>query len=162
MTARPRLRPLGDERRALQDSPHVGLAELCPPSRVTVWGKSARKDCDMTGLVTKAANLIRSCMARGSVRPHGIWQLPVKSESGRFHVAAPLLAQGVADFAQSRLCTRRFEHRRNHVVVGAGDVEHVREGPADGVVVATRLSLREHALLLSLHLMRDTQDLERL
>src|SRR5687767_4594436 len=58
------------------------------------------------------------------------------SEARRLGVGAPLRAQRVADLPQRRLGAGGVEHRRDHVVLGAGDVDHPLQGQLDGCLVA--------------------------
>ena len=65
------------------------------------------------------------------------------SEAGGLAVFTPLRAQGVADLAEGRLGPAGLQHRLDHVLLGAADLDQPRQRGVDGCLVAAGLALGE-------------------
>lgn len=101
----------------------------------------------------------RAGTGHGPCRGPGAQSLALLEARG-LAVDAPDFAQRVADLPQRRLGAAGIQHRRDHVAILLGGLEHLRYGGVDRGLVSPGSTLGEESNLLGLHFVGDPQNLE--
>src|SRR5260221_9618009 len=74
------------------------------------------------------------------------------SKTGRFGVAAPFAAEGVADLPKGGLGAGGVQHRGDHVLVGTGGLDHLGERFVHGGLITVGSAVGQHLFLIPLDL----------
>jgi hypothetical protein len=89
-----------------------------------------------------------------------LWTAITHLEARWLDVFAPLRAQRVADLTERRLSPRRRQHGFDHVAIGPGNLDHLRQCCVDGRIVSSTPPDAESLTLLNFDLVADPQDLQ--